>query len=141
MGLLNFKLKTKQKKPRLKSHQKILTSHGSFDSKLENYVYGDLLLLQKDPKNKIKEIQRQKTIQLLPGIAYRADFKIVLSDDSFYIVEAKGFETEVWLLKKKIYKVFGPAPLEVWKGSKSGRRIVETIIPDSSSFLKEKFGV
>lgn len=42
--------------------------------------------------------------------------------------EAKGFETEVWRLKRRLWKFYGPGPLEVWRSAGRGRiGLVETI--------------
>lgn len=48
-------------------------------------------------------------------ILYKPDFKCFDSKEgiSFY-VEAKGFETAVWKIKKRLWREYGPARLEIY---------------------------
>lgn len=101
----------------------------SFQSKLEAAVYSILKLREK--AQEIEIIQLQAKILLPPAdIEYRPDFKIRdLKTDKIIYVEAKGFESPEWRLKLKLYKVVGPAPLELWKGSHNKPILTEIIIP------------
>lgn len=43
--------------------------------------------------------------------------------------EAKGFANQRWPTTKKLWKFYGPGPLEVWKGDYRRPVLAETIIP------------
>jgi Protein of unknown function (DUF1064) len=107
------------------------TSDGySFASKGERNCYEVLKLMEKS--GEIKILQTQAQVELLPGINYKADFKIFDNKDQEIVwIEFKGFETEVWKLKRKLWKFFGPGRLRVYKGY--GLRITQTeeLIPYS----------
>lgn len=88
----------------------------SFQSKLEAAVYSLLKLRLRG--GEIISIQVQDTIPLsLAKIAYIADFKCEKQDGSYIWVEAKGVDTPSWRLKRRLWKSYGPGPLEIWKGS------------------------
>ena len=80
-----------------------------FDSKKEQRRYQELILLER--AGEIKNLQRQKEIILQPSfkkdgktyraITYRADFYYEQNGRQV-LEEVKGFETEVWKLKKKM---------------------------------------
>lgn len=102
----------------------------SFDSKGEKGCYDLLLLLEK--AGEIRDIEQQVSIDLIAGIKYRADFRfwdILLGEK--VLGEYKGMETEVWRLKRKLYTVFGPHRLRVFKGYGLKISVVEEIIPET----------
>lgn len=99
----------------------------SFGSKLEAAVYSNLLLLQK--AGEIEEIQCQPRVDLVSGVKWFVDFKCTKPDESVYYVEAKGLEMSDYRIKKKLWKDFGPAKLEIWKGNHKKPFLSETIIP------------
>jgi hypothetical protein len=100
----------------------------SFDSKGEANCWDFLKLLE--AAGEIRDIETQVTVDLVAGIRYRADYKfwdvklgeVVLGD-------YKGFEDKVWMLKKKLYKVFGPHRLRVFKGHGLEITVTEEIVP------------
>jgi hypothetical protein len=99
----------------------------SFGSKLEASVYGILKL--REAAGEIESIQVQDHVYLTAArIAYVADFAFtVKATGARRWAEAKGVETPVWRLKRKLWKHFGPGYLEIWKGSHVRPVLVETI--------------
>lgn len=94
----------------------VFKGHG-FRSKLEASVYQMLLLLE--IAGKIKDIRREQSIELLPNMKHKIDFIVYdLEKDTDVLIEAKGFEDATWIEKKKIYKLFSPLPLQIWKKGK-----------------------
>ena len=83
-----------------------------FDSKKEAKRYQELKLLEKSGKIKNLELQPQFLIQEgfrdLAGIKrrainYRADFRYTDEEGRDIVEEVKGFETEAWKLKQKLF--------------------------------------
>jgi len=100
----------------------------SFDSKAESHCFSFLQALEK--AGEIRDIETQQTIPLVAGIRLRVDyvfFDIKLNEQVFG--EYKGFETPEWLLKKKLWKVFGPGRLRIFMGNWP-RYKIEELIPD-----------
>lgn len=63
-------------------------------------------------------------------IGWRVDFACFdIEKQSRWFHEAKGNESEVYLLKKRLWPYYGPAPLTVWKGDYRNPIEVETVIP------------
>lgn len=93
---------------------------GGFPSRLEAAVYGKLLLREK--LGEIRDIKRQQQVVLQGGsnetrITWRLDFSAVdCKTDKVFYVEAKGFETNDFRIKLKLWKMLKPATLEIWKG-------------------------
>lgn len=96
-----------------KYKNKSVEYHGiKFDSKKEMAYYMKLELLEQ--KGIIKDLELQKSFELQPSfklngktykkITYRADFSYVsVQDNKIHIVDTKGFRTEVYKLKKKMF--------------------------------------
>lgn len=89
------------------SNKKIITNEGKFDSKKEYKVYQDLLLLQK--AGEIATIERQVKYVLIPpapkiqlGITYNADFVVTYKNGLIEVIDAKGFKTKEYIIKKKL---------------------------------------
>lgn len=78
-----------------------------FDSKLEADYYVQLKLRQR--AGDIKGFCRQPEFILMEGnddikpIIYKPDF-IVFTEDGFEIIDTKGFETETFKIKHKLFK-------------------------------------
>lgn len=97
-----------------KYHNKKIQYDGyTFDSIKEKNYYIKLKLLEK--AGKIKELELQKEYELQPSyklnnktsrkITYRADFTYkTTEDDKLHVVDVKGFRTDVYRLKKKIFE-------------------------------------
>ena len=96
-----------------KYKNKSVEYHGiKFDSKKEMAYYIKLELLEQ--KGIIKDLELQKSFELQPSfklngktykkITYRADFSYVsVQDNKIHIVDTKGFRTEIYKLKKKMF--------------------------------------
>jgi hypothetical protein len=109
--------------------QKVSLDGYSFASKLEAAVYGILKMRLK--AGEIDSIQPQDHIYLTDArIGYIVDFKCrdAKTGDYFW-VEAKGYPNDVWPIKKKLWKFYGPGTLEIWQGSHTNPKLTETITP------------
>lgn len=61
---------------------------------------------------------------------YIADFKVLdLKTGQEKFIEAKGYEGGRWKDSLRLYRVYGPAPLEIWKGHWRHPVHTETVIP------------
>lgn len=89
----------------------------SFASKLEAAVYLELKLSVRCGVLEI--LEHQPRVHLTDArILYIPDFKCLdLRSNEIFFVEAKGFETTDWKLKKRLWLHYGPAILQIWKGS------------------------
>ena len=97
-----------------KYHNKKVEYDGyTFDSIREKNYYIKLKLREK--AGKIKELELQKEDELQPSvklnnkrsrkITYRADFTYkTAEDDKLHVIDVKGFRTDVYRLKKKIFE-------------------------------------
>jgi len=91
-----------------------------FPSKLENAVHE--MLLMRQLAGEIKDIKQQQTVVLQPGgkdvrIAWKVDFsftKVATGETVF--AEAKGFPTNDYLLKLKLWRAKPQFDLEIWTG-------------------------
>ena len=95
------------------NNTKIVVDGIKFDSKLEAKRYCELKLLQR--AKEIKELRRQVTFELQPSyiknnkiikpINYIADFVYYdLKKGKTIIEDTKGFKTEIYKIKKKIFE-------------------------------------
>ena len=97
-----------------KYHNKKVEYDGyTFDSIKEKNYYIKLKLLEK--AGKIKELELQKEDELQPSfklnnktsrkITYRSDFTYkTTEDDKLHVVDVKGFRTDVYRMKKKLFE-------------------------------------
>lgn len=82
-----------------------------FDSKLEAQRYGELKLMEK--AGKIRDLKLQPSFELIPAfrkngityraIIYKADFSYTLNGKTV-IEDTKGYKTDVYILKKKLFE-------------------------------------
>lgn len=99
---------------RSKYHSKKVIIDGiKFDSKREGEYYQKLKILEKQGLIKDLELQKEYLLQdkfIINGktrrkITYRADFSYVSTeDDKLHVVDVKGFKTELYKLKKKLFE-------------------------------------
>lgn len=93
-------------------NKKVIYDGIKFDSNREMAYYIKLKMLEE--KGIIKDLELQKSFELQPSfklngkthkkITYRADFSYVsVQDNKIHIVDTKGFRTEVYKLKKKMF--------------------------------------
>lgn len=99
-------------------NKKVILDGIKFDSRKEADRYLDLKLLNK--LGLIKELELQKTFELQPkyvnnkgehirAITYKCDFFYYDTKKKQYIVEdTKGFKTEVYKIKKKLFEYVYP---------------------------------
>lgn len=114
-------------KPHKYSAKRVELSGKSFASKLEADTYLTLCLLEKAGEIKIEKIQTQVSLTDA-GIIYKPDFLVIdLKNDTFIWVEAKGFETPEWKLKKRLWRYYGPGPLHIYKASRKGPALDEIV--------------
>lgn len=101
----------------------------SFASKFEAEVYDMLYLMEKG--GLLKDLQCQRHVRLTDAeITYIPDFRAFNTEtNNVEYFEAKGFETPVWRIKKKLWQYYGPGKLYIYKRSKLGPKLVETVIP------------
>lgn len=98
--------------------KKVIYDNIKFDSIKEKNRYIQLKLLEKS--NKISELELQKKFELQPkyinnngehirSITYKADFFYYDNETKQYVVEdTKGYRTEVYKLKKKMFEYVYP---------------------------------
>ena len=105
----------------------------SFASQLELAVFQFLLLREK--AGELKDIQCQDHVYLTNArICYIPDFKFFdLKRNEFAWAEAKGFETDVYRIKKRLWEHYGPGRLEIYKGTAKKIFLHEEIIPKNDS--------
>ncbi|TXH43498.1 MAG: DUF1064 domain-containing protein, partial [Desulfurellales bacterium] len=119
-----------KKSPSKYKNNRVKTPGQSFDSQLEAAIHQMLLLRER--AGEIKNIRSQVTLRLtLAKIGYRVDF--VATDCKTGLdfgIEAKGFPTEVWNIKKRLYRFYGPFRLEIWTGSHNNPKLTEIIVPE-----------
>lgn len=102
----------------------------SFDSKMEASGFDMIMMRERGGELTFKRQQVRIDILNFMGIRiyYIADFECEDSSGLFYI-EIKGMETDIWKIKKKLYKVFGKHRLEIWKSKGKSIYLDETIEP------------
>lgn len=105
-------------------NKKCVIDGHKFDSLFEGQIYRHLLTL----KCQILEFQ-PKIHMTEAAILYKPDFKCKDTvTGEIYYVEAKGFETAMWKLKKRLWKSYGPTVLWIYK-KVNGRLSYERIQP------------
>jgi hypothetical protein len=70
-----------------------------FDSKREGAYYARLK--RERAGGLIRMFHRQVVFDLPGGVTYRCDFQIINNDNSVRYVDAKGVETDVFIMKRK----------------------------------------
>ncbi len=109
-------------------NQKSSSSDGrSFSSKLERAIYE--MLKQGVLDGRYSELQCQDHVYLTEArILYIPDFKVFDEiKKAPRWIEAKGFETDVWRIKRRLWVHYGPGPLDVYKGSEKAFKLTETL--------------
>ena len=114
----------------MSKHKYNAVKSNGFASKLENAVYDILKLREK--AGEIKNIQCQDAVELTDAkIRCKIDFSFIdcKSKKKVYC-ESKGVITERWRIIKKLWQIFGPGKLEIWKGNYKNPKMVEIVIPN-----------
>lgn len=77
----------------------------------------------------ISELKLQPQVCLSDAqIGYKPDFSFI-EDGRLVFVEVKGFETQEWLLKQKLWSVYGPSELRVERMEGQRCRTLRVIHP------------
>lgn len=105
-------------------------SQGSgYDSRLEGGLAFFLRALVDE--GELKDLREKPNVHLTEArilmIPDFVAFDVLLGADVFF--EAKGFETAVWRIKRKLWTVYGPGRLRVYKGSGFRVNLVEELVP------------
>jgi hypothetical protein len=109
-SLLGKKIDYKQSKYK---NKKVSYDGFEFDSQKERNYYIKLKTLEELGLIKNLELQKEYILQdkfILNGktrrkITYKADFSYISTeDDKLHVVDVKGFKTEVYKLKKKLFE-------------------------------------
>ena len=107
--LLGNSIDVKQNKYK---NKKVIYDGIKFDSNREMAYYIKLKMLEE--KGIIKDLELQKSFELQPSfkingktyrkITYKADFSYIsVEDNKIHIVDTKGFRTDVYKLKRKMF--------------------------------------
>lgn len=78
----------------------------TFASKAESRRYIDLCLLKQ--AHCIKSFELQPKFDLPGGIKYIADFKVTDNQGKTWVEDVKGYQTDVFKIKAKLFKVTYP---------------------------------
>jgi hypothetical protein len=110
----------------------------SFGSKLEASIYA--IIKQQEELKKWKLWNVQDHVNLTKAnILYIADFKCFdLETKKHFWVEAKGFETSDWRIKRRLWSWYGPGDLLIYKGSHARPFLHETLTPEVSELPEEQ---
>lgn len=102
----------------------------SHRSKLESALCQQLTLLVR--AKELRDLEAEVTVYLSDArIKYIPDFRAIeVATGCPRYFEAKGFENDRWPILKKLWAAYGPAPLEVWKGTPTRLRLDEIITPE-----------
>lgn len=108
-------------------NKKDIRGDKSFASKGEAGLYDHLLMREK--AGEISDIKTQVQVYLTDAkILYKPDFSYI-ENGKIRFAEFKGFECGIWRIKRRLWKFYGPAPLEVYKGTYPRLKITEVIEP------------
>lgn len=110
-------------------NRRVEFSGRSFASGLERDLYAHLRLLEKG--GEVSDIKCQPHVFLTDArIEMIPDYSATcLRVNELVYWEAKGFETDVWRIKRKLWTVYGPGRLRVYKGRGGVVNMFEEIIP------------
>lgn len=113
----------------------------SFASKLEAAVYLQLKISLL--AGEIKILAHQPRVHLTDArILYIPDFKCInVKTNEIFFVEAKGFETPDWKIKKKLWEKYGPASLHIWRGTYRRPVLVKILTINLTTFVNKICGL
>lgn len=112
----------------------------SFRSKAEAQFY--LYLKSLEQNKEIANIRCEVKVNLLPGkrnerVDYYVDFVVTeLPSNEDVYCEVKGFETDKWKIKLKLWRHFGPGRLKIYKVGWNKLELFEEVIPSGEKILK-----
>ncbi len=110
-------------------HKYKAVASGGKHSKLEAAV--EQMLFLREKAKEISDIRSQVTVYLTKAeVVYKPDFQFVMNATGVvWFCEAKGFQTPEWRIKRRLWTVYGPGPLEIWTGHWRRPALTETIVP------------
>lgn len=127
------RIKRKGQEAKMGNQSSVCRLGHSHRSKLEAAVCVILQLRERAGEIVFVQVEAHVTLVEILGerpIVYIPDFKCMDTvRKEFFWVEAKGYETPEWRLKRKLWMAFGPGRLEVWKGNHVNPTLHETIEP------------
>lgn len=106
----------------------------TFDSGLERALFDRLSLDER--AGAIRDLAHQPGTVLLSEarIQYRPDFRFTNCEtEETEYAESKGFETDAWRIKRRLWLAYGPGKLHIYKGSKAKLWLQETLIPSKAA--------
>lgn len=89
------------KKTKYRANKTSVDGH-TFDS-LKEAEYYQQLKLRLQAKD-IKGFCLQPTFILAPGLKYKADFIVFNNDQTYDVIDVKGFKTKEYIAKKKVFE-------------------------------------
>lgn len=97
-------------------------------SKMEGERLRQLLLFEQ--AKEISDLKTQVSVYLTDArIQYKPDFQYFCNKKNMVIYEeVKGFSTDVWRIKRRLWEHYGPGRLDIWKKNNRGLYLDETII-------------
>lgn len=90
-----------KKSSKYRSNKTSIDGH-TFDSLKEANYYSELKLKLK--ANEINGFCIQPTFILAPGLKYKADFVVFNTDNSYDVIDVKGYKTKEYIAKKKMFE-------------------------------------
>jgi hypothetical protein len=125
-----FREKYGKKNKQKYNAQKTVIDGESFPSKFE--AAGWRIFKALEASGAIRDLSRYERVRLSDaGIPYKPDWSYTdVGTNQKRFVEMKGVETDRFRLIKKLWKAYGPAPLEVWKGTHKRPYLDQTIFPE-----------
>lgn len=76
------------------------------------------------------QVERYPSVELIPGVRWKVDFKVTDMHGRVAYHEAKGVEGERYKVLLQLWRLCGPGRLGIWKADRKGNpKLVETIIP------------
>lgn len=112
--------------------QKTTIEGEHFPSKFE--AAGWMLFRSRERAGNVRSLRRYETVRLSDaGITYKPDWSYIdVATDAKVFVEMKGVVTDRFRLICKLWRAYGPAPLEIYKGTHRKIYLAETIIPGAT---------
>lgn len=109
---------------RRRSKYRAVRTNG-YASKLEAAYAAELHLLAE--AGAVTNLAEQVRVPLVAGITYIPDFAYTQPDGVRVWVDVKGVETGVFRLKARLWKAYGPGPLQIVKKAGKGFVVARTI--------------
>lgn len=97
----NFTNKNTKRNSKYRANKTSVDGH-TFDSQKEANYYNELKLRLQ--AQEINGFCLQPTFILAPGLKYKADFIIFNKDNTYDVIDVKGFKTKEYIAKKKVFE-------------------------------------